>query len=57
MMERPKDGSVRVDGLSSEQQRNGLKPLWLVIALLATMVAIAFLLYVSILVYGVMQRM
>ncbi|AIC30599.1 hypothetical protein N2597_26350 (plasmid) [Rhizobium sophoriradicis] len=56
-MERPKDGSVRVDGLSSEQQRNGLKPLWLVIALLATMVAIAFLLYVSILVYGVMQRM
>ncbi|WP_170961420.1 hypothetical protein [Rhizobium sophoriradicis] len=56
-MERPKDGSVGVDGLSAEQQRNGLKPLWLVIAILATMVAIAFLLYVSILVYGVMQRM
>ncbi|MBB5551024.1 hypothetical protein PYR71_22995 [Rhizobium sp. MC63] len=56
-MEQPKDDPVRVDGLNADQQRNGLKILWLVIALFATVVAIAFLLYVSILVYGVMQRM
>ncbi|MBB2695491.1 UNVERIFIED_ORG: hypothetical protein GGI66_000131 [Rhizobium esperanzae] len=57
MTERPKDGPLRVNRLSSERQRKGLKNLWSIIALFATMVAIAFLLYVSILVYGVMQRM
>ncbi|MBX4958409.1 hypothetical protein HJB56_10115 [Rhizobium lentis] len=56
-MKWPKEDPIRADRLNAEQQRNGTKPLWLAIALIATMVAITFLLYVSILVYGVMQRM
>ncbi|ANL31066.1 hypothetical protein AMC90_PD00040 (plasmid) [Rhizobium phaseoli] len=56
-MKRPKDDPAPVNGLSAEQQRNGLKTLWLAVALFATTIAIAFLLYVSILVYAVMQRM
>ncbi|WP_434734329.1 hypothetical protein NL154_23690 (plasmid) [Rhizobium sp. YTUHZ044] len=56
-MKWPKDDPIRLDRLSAERQRNGLKSLWLVIALIATMIAIAFLLYVSILVYALMQRL
>ncbi|MBX4908902.1 MULTISPECIES: hypothetical protein [Rhizobium] len=53
----PKDDPIRLDRPSDEAQRDALKSLWLVIAVIATVVAIAFLLYVLILVYGVMQRL
>ncbi|MGG7580500.1 hypothetical protein [Rhizobium sp. Nf11,1] len=46
-----------MDRPSDEGQRDALKTLWQVIAVIATVVAIAFLLYVLILVYGVMQRL
>ncbi|WP_176536410.1 hypothetical protein [Rhizobium sp. L9] len=53
----PKDNPIRLDRPSDEGQRDALKSLWLVIAVVATVVAIAFLRYVLILVYGVMQRL
>ncbi|MBX4949763.1 hypothetical protein ABID08_005893 [Rhizobium binae] len=56
-MERPKDDSIRVERLSADQQRSSQRVVWLALTLIATALAIAFLLYVSILIYGVMQRM
>ncbi|ANK88679.1 MULTISPECIES: hypothetical protein [unclassified Rhizobium] len=56
-MKWPKVDPIRLHRRSAERQPNGLKTLWLVIAVIATTVAVAFLLYVSILVYGVMQRL
>lgn len=56
-MKWPKDDPIRLDRPSAARQPDGLKTLWLVIAVIATTVAIAFLLYVAILVYGVMQRL
>ncbi|MDK4732142.1 hypothetical protein [Rhizobium sp. CNPSo 3490] len=53
----PKDEPIRLDRPSDEGQRDALKTLWQVIAVIATVVAVAFLLYVLILAYGVMQRL
>ncbi|MBX5142298.1 hypothetical protein HJB79_26620 [Rhizobium lentis] len=57
LMKGPKGDPIRLDRPSDEGQRDALKTLWQVIAVIATVVAIAFLLYVLILVYGVMQRL
>ncbi|WP_164517830.1 hypothetical protein [Rhizobium sp. TAL182] len=56
-MKWPNVDPIRLHRPSAERQPNGLKTLWLVIAVIATTVAVAFLLYVSILFYGVMQRL
>ncbi|WP_155249479.1 MULTISPECIES: hypothetical protein [Rhizobium] len=56
-MKWPKDNPIRLEWPSAKRQPDGLKTLWLVVAVIATTVAIVFLLYVSILVYGVMQRL
>ncbi|AGS25729.1 hypothetical protein REMIM1_PF00059 (plasmid) [Rhizobium etli bv. mimosae str. Mim1] len=57
VMKWPKDNPIRLEWPSAKRQPDGLKTLWLVVAVIATTVAIVFLLYVSILVYGVMQRL
>ncbi|MBY2919565.1 hypothetical protein [Rhizobium leguminosarum] len=56
-MDAPEHDPIQVTRPSTEQQRNSLKGGRIAVTLIATVAVIAFLLYVTILVYGLAHRM
>lgn len=56
-MDKPENDPVQATRPSTQQQRNSLKGGRIAVTLIATVAVIAFLLYVTILVYGLAHRM
>lgn len=56
-MEQRKDSPISANHLSPGQRRSRLNGLQIAVTLIVTVSAVAFLLYVTILVYGFMIRM
>ncbi|MBY5334939.1 hypothetical protein HFO97_08085 [Rhizobium leguminosarum] len=56
-MDRPEKDPIQATRPSAEQQRNSLSGGRIAVTLIATVAAIAFLLYIMILVYGLAHRM
>lgn len=56
-MEQRKDSPISTHQLSAERRRSRLNGLQIAVTLIVTVSAVAFLLYVTILVYGFMIRM
>lgn len=54
-MENPKDDPIQANRPTAEQQQKSLKGGRMIVVLIATVAAIAFLLYVAILVYGLLH--
>jgi hypothetical protein len=57
LMEKPENDPIQATHPSAEQRRNSLKGGRIAFTLIATVAVIAFLLYLTILVYGLTHRM